>query len=361
MNEAELDAAYKIAARPYLEAPGPIPHRVLKLKSWRYIVEVNSACNLRCILCASGNRTGYEYTPGIMDMDLLDKVLDKIRSESEEVVVCCYANSEPMLHPDLPAVIRKVKERGLGCEISTNLHTLKNAAEILEAKPDYFTISVSGFSQDVYGRTHRGGDVEKVKENLKALRGIYIDVKSQVPIRISYHKYEDNQGEEMEKFRAFGWTLTIPFEEAWARAIILEPTVQALRSLEGRTEPFTVGPDGKDWNTLLPPADPEFIKNLTRLHFHPAKAREFYERFPVAPVCLISEVFTYIRHDGRVQLCPWVDDMRMTLGNYLDMSQADIAKARLGHPFCQECLRYRLNLYFHIVDWFKWADLRSQP
>lgn len=113
-----------------------------------------------------------------------------------------------------------------------------------------------------------------------------------------------------------------------------------------------------DLNKILPPGKQEFIEAMQRLQFHPANAKEFYARWPVAPVCAIADVFTEIRHDGRVQLCAWTDDMRLTLGNYLEMSQDQIREARIGHPLCQECLRYRLNLYFHIVDRPRW-DLVS--
>lgn len=354
----ELREAYELAARPFIEAPGPTPPDKLQLKSWRYVIEVNSACNLRCIFCAAGNRAGYQHTPGIMDMRLYRDILDKAKSETPSGgVVCCYANSEPLLHPRIDEVVAHARMRGFRLELSTNLNLAKNLEAALSQRPDLFTVSVSGFTQETYARHHRGGNIEVVKENLKVLADLHNSKYPDVHVGVSYHMYKDNL-HEVEPMQKLTEQLGLQFLLSWARVIVLEPTVQALRQIEkertGEVSPYVIRPDGMDLNKILPPPDPEFIKNLDLLQFPPQKAAQLYARFPVAPVCLIGDVFTYIRHDGRVMLCPWVDDMRFCLGNYLEMSQEQLSAARRGQPFCRECLRYRLNLYFHIVDCTQW-------
>lgn len=361
MTPKELKDAYALAARPFLEAPGPTPATALEMRSWRYVIEVNSACNLHCIMCAAGNREGYEYTPGVMDMKLYQDILDKAHKETPSGgVVCCYANSEPLLHPHIDEVVAHARMRGFRLELSTNLNLVKNLDAALSQRPDLFTVSVSGFTQEVYSRHHRGGNIEVVKENLKTLAKLRDSKYPDVHMGVSYHMYKDNGGEELEQMRKFSEGLGFQWLLSWARSIVLEPTVQALRHLEkertGSIPPYEIRADGMDLNKILPPADPEFIKNMELLQFPPSRAAELYARFPIAPVCLIGDVFTYIRHDGRVMLCPWVDDMRFCLGNYLDLTQEQLSEMRRGQPFCKECLRYRLNLYFHIVDCTQWQN-----
>lgn len=364
MSNEELIAAYKASSRPYVEAPGPVPESVLGLKSWRYVLEVSSMCNLRCALCHAGNREGYEYKPGVMDMALMEKILDKIHSENPSAIVCAYVNSEPFLHPHLPEVIKSIKRRGFRCEIATNLNYMQNLDQMLAAKPDIITVSVSGFTQEIYSRAHRGGDIEKVKKNIQELAAARVRGNHYgVMVGVSYHMYNDNLGEEMDQMKLF--TQGLPgdwlFMISWGRVICIENTVQALRHLEqaktGTYRPFSIGKDGLDLNALLPPAKPEFMESMKRLRFHPAKAAQFYARWPAAPVCVIADVFTEIRWDGRVQLCAWTDDMRLTLGNYLEMTQDQISAARRGHPLCEECLRFRLNHYFHITDCTQWDGM----
>lgn len=353
----ELKAAYALSERPYLEAPGGLTAEYLSKRSWRYILEINSACNLRCTMCMAGNRKGFDYTPGIMSEDLMQKVLDKIQSENPQAIVCSYANSEPFIHPRLSHCLREIKKRGFRCELSSNFHYTTNLEEVLEAAPDQFIVSLSGFTQEVYGRNHVGGDIEKVKANLRILAAARDKLGFKNVIAISYHKYTDNL-HELPLIKKLANELGFYLIETWARSITIEPTVAALRFLEaykgGDVKPYEKDAAGQDYNKMLPPADPVFMKNMRRLWVHPEKAVDMYKRWPVSPVCLISEVFTYIRHDGRVQLCPWTDDMRMTLGNYLEMTNAQMAAARFGNPLCKECLKYRLNNYFHIADMEAW-------
>lgn len=360
ISPPELKAAYELSARPYLDVPSGLTPEYLSKRSWRYILEINSACNLRCTMCMAGNRKGFEYTPGIMKEELMQQVLDKIQSENPNAIVCSYANSEPFLHPRLAHCIAEIKKRGFRCELSSNLNRIDNLDEVLEAGPDQFIVSLSGFNQDVYGKQHVGGDIEKVKANCRVLAEARDRLGFKKVIAISFHKYLDNL-HELPLIKEFAAELGFYLIETWARSITIEPTVQALRHIDGQrgeeVKPFEKDEKGRDWGELLPGADPVFMKNMEQLKVHPFRAREMYQRWPVSPVCLISEVFTYIRHDGRVQLCPWTDDMRLTLGNYLEMTNEEMAKARFGNPFCKECLKYRLNNYFQIADQEVWDKI----
>lgn len=363
MTPEELKAEYALAARPYTEAPGPTPPDKLHVKSWRYVFEISSACNLKCMLCHAGNREGYEYKGGVMDMGLMEKCLDKMYSENPNATVCCYVNSEPFLHPRIAECIAAIKRRGFRCEFASNLNYMQQLDQVLAAKPDLLTVSVSGFTQPVYERSHRGGNIETVKRNIKELVEANIRGNHKIHLGVSYHMYEYNLGEELDQMKKFTEDLGMQFLLSWGRVITIENTVQALRHLEqlktGRDVPYSIGKDGLDLNKILPKANEEFLKNMQHLRFHPEKAMKLYERWPVSKVCIIADAFTEIRHDGRVQLCAWTDDMRLTIGNYLEMTQEQISEARRGHPLCEECLRYRLPLYFHIVDCTKWDSMNT--
>lgn len=353
-----ITAAYKLAERPFIEAPGPIPADKLYTKSWRYFVELNTACNLRCVLCTVGNRKGYEYKAGVMDFDLFLKILDKIQSESPGAVICTYGNSEPFLYPRLDEVVAQVRSRGLRCEVSTNGNYVENLEKVVRQKPDLLQVSLSGFTQEVYVKHHVGGNIETVKENLKLLAKIRDDGNQDVHMGVSYHMYRDNLGDEMQRMKDFAEGLGFQWLLSWARAISMEPLIQALRKIDqdegNQVDPYGPWHDGSDLNTMLPPPSPEFLKNLDNLNVHPKNARRIYERFPVSTVCFVGHVFTYIRHDGLVELCACCNDRRLIIGRFLEMTPQQMVESRWGHPFCKECLKYRTNLYFQIVDPEKW-------
>src|SRR5574340_584001 len=97
-----LEHAYREASRPFYEGGGAITKREIEMHSWRYFLEVNSACQLKCPRCTKGNMDGYDHKTGIMDTELMERCIDKIKSENPEAIVFLYGNSEPFLHPRLP-------------------------------------------------------------------------------------------------------------------------------------------------------------------------------------------------------------------------------------------------------------------
>ena len=360
MNEkpddgSSLIAAYAEAMRPYTECGGAIPADVWKTRAWRYFIEINSGCNLRCVLCAAGNKEGYDYTRGnaIMDMNLLGKILDKIKSENPAAVVLPYGNSEPFLHPKLPEAISAIKQRGLRCEMASNFNHLQRLDEVLASGLDSLLISVSGFTQDTYGKSHLGGDLETVKTGLKVLAAALPRCPKPPHVMVHYHMYKDTIGAEFEQMKEFTAQLGFQFIYSYARAISMENTIQYLRALEkertGTVPPFVLGPNGEDWEKLLPPPTEAFSKNIERLIVPPQDAVGRYAKFPVQEVCPAGDIFTFIRHDGQTSLCGCVSDQRLVLGSFLDLTQEQLSNARRGHPICLECLRYRLNLYYHVV------------
>lgn len=358
MTQDELNAEYGRAIIPYTQGGGAIKAEYCGLKSWRYFLEINSACNLRCPSCAKGNTEGYEHKTGFMDMELMEKILDKIQSENPTALVLPYGNSEPFLHVKLPECVTAIKRRGLDCEVSSNLNHLNRVDDFIAAGPDMLMVSVSGFTQDVYQRGHAGGDIEKVKANMKIIAEANTKAAKPIEVKVNYHVYTDNEGDELESMRQFAVALGFGFFTSLARAISMENAIQYLRHIEevetGKPVPFAVRENEPDYNHLLPPVSEKYIDLMARLKIPPTEAVEMYEAYPVCKVCPVGDMFTFIRHDGKASLCACVADRRLVLGDYLDIDQETLSKMRRGHPLCQQCLKYRMNLYFHIVDRDKW-------
>lgn len=349
---AELAQAYRDSCRPFIEGGGAISAREASMQSWRYFLEVNSACNLACPTCTKGNKPGYDHKNGVMDWELMEKCIDKIKSENPEAIVFLYGNSEPFLHPRLPECIAAVKARGLRCELSTNLNYTQRAGEVLDAHPDFMIISLSGFTQEVYEKGHAGGNIDRVKSNMTVIGTL--NQTRQVQISVNYHVYKDNL-HEIEAMRQFAAGLGIGFFTSTARAISMENAIQYCREKDGNPE-FEVQPGRPDWNQVLPPVSQQWRDTMDRLKIPPDKAREMYAHYPVSPVCAVGAggIFTFIRHDGKAQLCACTADRRITIGEYLEMSTDQMIEKRAGHAICQQCIKYRTNLYFMIADRALW-------
>ena len=349
----ELQKAYDDAAIPFIDGAIALEHT--RMKSWRYFLEVNSVCNLHCPTCTKGNQEGYEHLTGVMDPDLMNSILEKIAKENQNAIVFLYGNSEPFLHPRLPECIAAIHDWGLHPEFSTNLNVLKRAQEVLWARPDLIIISLSGFTQEVYVKGHAGGNIERVKDNMRTIAELNnaIPEERRVKILVNYHVYNDNE-HEIEPMREYAQNLGLGFFTSLARAISMENAIQYCRSKDPDSTLF----DNSDLNlnVALPPVGKTYVDAMDRLKIPPTKAIEMYKNIPVAKVCPVGagSIFTFIRHDGKTQLCACTADRRITLKDYLDTTPDELISERAGHPLCKQCIKYRLNLYFMIADREKW-------
>lgn len=353
----ELEAKYEEAAIPFIG--GAISAAETKLKSWRYFLEVNSVCNLRCPTCTKGNQAAvdgvkYEHQTGIMEEELMERILDKIASENPNAIVFAYSNSEPMLHPRLPECIASIKRRGLNAQLSTNLNYVQRLDDLLDAKPDFMIVSLSGFTQDIYVRGHAGGNIDRVKANMVLLSEA--NITRHVPISVNFHRYNDNE-HEIAPMKEYSESLGLGFFTSYARAISMENAIRYCQKHDPESTPFEVDEGRPDWNTALPKATPTYEAAMQRLKIPPTKAREMYAHHAIQSVCPVGagSMFTHIRHDGKTELCACVADRRIVLADFLDATPDQLIESRTGHAFCKQCIHYRLNLYFHIADRENWG------
>ena len=349
----ELQKAYDEAAIPFID--GAITADVTRLKSWRYFLEVNSVCNLHCPTCTKGNQEGYDHETGVMDDALMEKILDKIAFESPQAILFLYGNSEPFLNKKLPECIAAIKRRGLNAQFSTNLNYVQRLEETLAAGPDLIIISLSGFTQDVYVRGHAGGKIDKVMANMRLIGAANAAIGHRIKITVNFHVYDYNH-HEIALMEEFCKNLGIGFFTSIARAISMENSIQYCRSKDPEATPFEIQEGRPDWNTAFPPVGQTYIDIMDHLRIPPTKAREMYQKYPMHDVCPVGagSLFTFIRHDGKTQLCACTADRRITLTDFLDTNPDELIEERTGHSICKQCIKYRLNLYFMIADRDKW-------
>lgn len=352
----EMQKAYDDAALPFYQGGGAIGLAETRLRSWRYFLEINSVCNLHCPTCTKGNQKGYDHLTGVMEPELMEKILDKIAVENPNAIVFTYGNSEPFLHPRLPECLASIKRRGLHAEFSTNLNHIQRVDEVLAAAPDMIIISLSGFTQEIYERGHAGGKIDRVMANMEVLADHNHRAGHKVNISVNYHVYNDN-AHEIEPMRGYTEALGLNFFTSMARAISMENAIQYCRSKDPGATPYEVQPNRPDWNSALPPVGDTYIRTMDRLRIPPTKAREMYQQYPVAEVCPVGAggMFTFIRHDGKTSMCACVADRRITVGDYLTTTPEQMIEQRTGHSICKQCLHYRTNFYFHLVDREKWV------
>jgi len=127
------------------------------MKRFSFDIDVVGACNLRCPSCPQGNIKDYRLPHGFMEPELLRRIIEKARSECKVTGIGLFSWAEPMLHPKLPDLVRIVQEAGISCFLSSNLKHTAECGCPYGCNPFSFRISASGFTQEVYGHSHREG------------------------------------------------------------------------------------------------------------------------------------------------------------------------------------------------------------
>lgn len=131
-------------------------------------VEPAHCCQLRCPDCALG--AGQTTSGGLMSLDTFRRILPKLSPYIHTLQF--YFQGEPLLNPDLPAMIALAHEQHLYTIVSTNAQALtpRLAKQLAEAGLNRIIVSIDGFSQESYEQYRVGGSLHKAMAGLQYLR-----------------------------------------------------------------------------------------------------------------------------------------------------------------------------------------------
>jgi MoaA/NifB/PqqE/SkfB family radical SAM enzyme len=290
-------------------------------------IDVVGRCNLKCPSCPMGNSFDQDSVGGSMSPELLTRILEKAVREQPIEFVGLYNWTEPLLHPKIGELVAIVKSFGLRCYVSSNLNIAKRLEDVVRSAPDFFRISVSGFTNAVYRQHHSGGDVETVKRNMQALAELVRQYRPATDIEVYYLRWVGNLDEEF-LMQEYAESLGFTFTADWAWLSPIEKVIDVL-----------AGDDSS-----LSTTDRATIESLARPFRKTVEALKPYANFGPCP--FFSD-YLVLDCTGRVSLCCGVYDPQLyTVGNYLDHSLADLMKMKSENPHCRmtcrQCMDYGL-------------------
>ena len=291
----------------------------------QFYIDIVGSCNLRCPSCPKGNSSHVQNSAGVMSLELLDQILSKATGEYDIESVNLYNWTEPFVHPKLPEAIRLVHSHGLACGISSNLSFAPRLKEVMDEKPEGFKVSLSGFYQPVYERTHTGGNIEKVKENLQELARLWKENGRSSYVEVNFHRYLGNLDDEI-LMQKFVQELGLSFTTVYASFCPLEKTLNLHDSSIGAG---------------LTPADEKFIELL---YLTPYDYLEIARGVGKQYDCARYTNQIVLNHKGEAQLCCVVyDEVEYGVGNFLDQTRSELLNRRRSHDVCKSCCEIKAN------------------
>jgi len=128
-------------------------------------LETTNACNLRCITCPTGCEN-ISTSKGFMSFDLFRKLVDQA-AELNAIIVVLHLGGEPLLHKELPQMVKLIKEKGMDVDFSSNgmLLTEEKSKALIEAGLDSIRVDFSPHKEE-FERVRKGASWEQVRDNL---------------------------------------------------------------------------------------------------------------------------------------------------------------------------------------------------
>ena len=132
-------------------------------------VEPTSRCNLNCRTCM---RRTWQEPVGDMSWDVFEALVTGLAEMPGPHTVAFAGIGEPLVHPRFAEMVALAHAAGLRTEVTTNalLLTADLAHELRRVGLDQLVVSVDGASDDSYGAVRSGASLERLVDNLRALR-----------------------------------------------------------------------------------------------------------------------------------------------------------------------------------------------
>lgn len=296
----------------------------MSLKGYGFEIDVFSYCNLRCPSCLVGMHWGDvgEWRHTLMPQPLLERILDKAMAECEVRWVGLYNWTEPLLHPDVVQLIGVVKSRKLPCLMSSNLNVLRDPEGLISGGLDFMRVSLSGFTQPVYQRGHRGGDVETVKANMRRLSDAVKATGARTHVQVFYHLYRYNQ-HEAAAMQSFAEELGFHFETVYAYVTLVEKIIEIAKG-----------------NITM--ADRDLLDNLAI----PLEGALALTSQAKKSTCGLRDGIIPIDPQGNVMLCTGTSmKPQNIIGRFLDHSIDELQERRRRMTQCGPCLELGIEDY----------------
>jgi radical SAM protein with 4Fe4S-binding SPASM domain len=132
-------------------------------------VEPANFCNLTCPLCLTASETS-SRPKALLPFETFKEFIDD--AGDRLLLLILWNWGEPFLNPDIFRMIAYAKSKGILVHCSTNGNVPFDpgrAERLIEAGPDTLIFGVDGASQATYSIYRRGGDLDKVRENITSL------------------------------------------------------------------------------------------------------------------------------------------------------------------------------------------------
>jgi len=294
------------------------------LRSRDYVVEVSGVCNLSCIACPRASRKPAGRYTRMMNLEIFQNVIDKIRKEDPFVAnIQLYQWGEPTLNKSLPDMIRYAHRRKILCTVSSNLNHNANFKNIIESRPECLRISVSGTGER-YSVTHTGGKWDHFLSHVKAVAELRRAIYPEMKVELYHHLYRDDLKATRQEIEDLCTRFDFEYHPVPAYLISLD---DVLYYCEGRQLPDTAS---SARGLLLVDLDEGLALAKDEAHLPCDALRMVLVNADLSVSCCM------MFYDADGNTCA---------DNYLNTPIEEITARRMAAPLCVRCRKHGIHRY----------------
>jgi len=132
-------------------------------------IEPTNLCNLDCLTCM---RNSWHEPMGKMSMSVFDRIVAGLSDLNPVPSVFIGGLGEPLLHPNIVDMVRRIKNMGTTVEMITNgtLLTREISQQLCKARLDMLWVSLDGAKPESYADVRLGAALPQVLENMANFR-----------------------------------------------------------------------------------------------------------------------------------------------------------------------------------------------
>lgn len=132
-------------------------------------VEPANFCNLSCPLCLTTSETG-SRPRAVLPLEAFHRLIEEVGDYL--LLIILWNWGEPFLNPDIFKMIACAKAKGILVHSSTNGNVSFDggrAEELVESGLDSLVLGVDGATPETYAAYRRGGRLDRVRANIRAI------------------------------------------------------------------------------------------------------------------------------------------------------------------------------------------------
>ena len=196
----------------YLRLKSEYRNKVSVLTSYPYIaiIDPTNICNLQCPGCPTGQNR--HTSQGLMNVETFKKIINELGPYLYEVWL--YNWGEPFINNNIFDMIAIAEKANISTTISTNLNHFPDgyAKQLVDARLERLVVSFDGFTQNSYSAYRKGGDLNKVKNNISQIMAEKKRQKSILPlIKLQFLVNRFNE-HEIQEAKSYANALGIDIE-----------------------------------------------------------------------------------------------------------------------------------------------------